>query len=322
MEIVSKKRAHAECKTSVDTPSTSEDPGTTKRKKTLPFYGENKCAKFKCKNKAYYHKQGQILCGVHCRKPRQKLPNNPNAKAKQAQEQKARNERIKEVAAANRQEGKRGELTLQKMRMMRNPEHKDGVRLVFPNFKHQNRTDGFGCSSLSPKSMGPIDHKQPGLPMARNLENLHQGNKVFPSEYNAKTKTVLPVFFETQRTLYQDETPHRHKESSGQKNQPLFSLWTTPEGVVKRLSYVESRQVYCHFYEEFARKDPNFLKLQKMLDQGYNLEIVGYDAFVPTKSLEEHYLDGSRPFGHELVLYSLLKEERPWAKYTTLWAQE
>jgi hypothetical protein len=48
------------------------------------------------------------------------------------------------------------------------------------------------------------------------------------------------------------------------------------------------------------------------------LEIVGYDAFEPTSPLETHYKDQTRPFGHELVLYSLLKDERPWQAFTTL----
>lgn len=56
-----------------------------------------------------------------------------------------------------------------------------------------------------------------------------------------------------------------------------------------------------------------------MLNEGFNLNIVGYDAYQPTKTLEEHYLDDSKPFGHELVLYTLLSTtEYPWVKYTTL----
>ncbi len=76
--------------------------------------------------------------------------------------------------------------------------------------------------------------------------------------------------------------------------------------------------MYCHFYEQFALKDPAFAELKQMLERGYNMEIVGYDAFVPTEPLETHYLDDSRPFGHELVLYSLLKGEKPWSRFTVL----
>ena len=91
---------------------------------------------------------------------------------------------------------------------------------IFPNAKHGGRTDGAGCPSLSPKIMGPIDHGQPSLPPAQNLENLHQGNKVFPSEavdshgeathvkdvHNSivhKPFVPSPTFFETQREMYE-----------------------------------------------------------------------------------------------------------------------
>jgi hypothetical protein len=58
--------------------------------------------------------------------------------------------------------------------MMKNPEHIEGFLKVFPNYKHQNRQDGFGCMKLSPKYLGPVDHGQPDLPPALNIENFHQ----------------------------------------------------------------------------------------------------------------------------------------------------
>ncbi len=50
----------------------------------------------------------------------------------------------------------------------------------------------------------------------------------------------------------------------------------------------------------------------------YNSQICGYDGYHVNKSIEEHYRDVSCPFGHELVLYSLLTTDKyPWTKYTT-----
>ena len=48
--------------------------------------------------------------------------------------------------------------------------------------------------------------------------------------------------------------------------------------------------------------------------------ICGYDAYQPDPAkLYEHYCDPSRPFGHELVLYTLLsvkdREDYPWRRY-------
>ena len=54
-----------------------------------------------------------------------------------------------------------------------------------------------------------------------------------------------------------------------------------------------------------------------MIDYGFNLRIVGYDGYNVTMPLEEHYKDISRPFGHELVLYSMLKDEFVWRKFKT-----
>ena len=117
-----------------------------------------------------------------------------------------------------------------------------------------------------------------------------------------------------------DPIPHRHKETSERKNAPVYSVWIDPEGHELHLSYIESRQVYCHFYQQKALLLPEFQRLQALLDDGYNLQICGYDAYQPTRPLEEHYLDPSRPFGHELVLYTLLTESPPypWQIHQTL----
>ncbi len=152
-----------------------------------PFYGETTCSRkrtggvLQCDHLAYYYSEEDevALCGNHCRGQQAlKLRVNPDAAAKKVQDQEARNKQIESLAQVNREAGSRGKLTLQRMMMVRNPTFTVGVKLVFPNYKHQARTDGFGCSSLSPKSMGPVHHGQPGLPIALNLENMHQGVSV------------------------------------------------------------------------------------------------------------------------------------------------
>lgn len=58
-----------------------------------------------------------------------------------------------------------------------------------------------------------------------------------------------------------------------------------------------------------------------MIEDGYNLRICGYDAYDPHHyNMEDCYCDISRPFGHELVLYTMLtepEEKWPWRKYKT-----
>jgi len=197
------------------------------------------------------------------------------------------------------------------MRMMKSVKYNYGYLNIFPNFRHGNRKDGVGMSELSPMSMGPIKHSQNDVPEAKNLENFHQFSKCFESEID-KNGNPNSLFFENREKGFLDPIPHRHKENSGNKNVPLFFFWNE-----KKFTYIQSRQFYTTFYERFALQSKQFEKLKKYLEDGYNLCICGYDAYDITKSLEEHYLDGSKPFGHELVLYSLLVGECPWKKYKT-----
>ena len=275
-----------------------------------------------CRNNAYYCYLGKNVCGVHSKKEeRVKLPRDPNSKQKKETVLKDRIARVEKKAARNKRKGKRGKVICTKLRMMKQPDHVDGFLKVFPNFKHQNRNDGFGCKSLSPKDMGPIDHGQPGMPIALNLENFHQGNKVFPVEVDEK-KEPVERFFETQRKMYQDPIPHRHKKEAVGKNKniPVYSLWKREDGTLVKCTYFESRQFYCTYYERIAPTLDDFEYLQDLLNDGYNLQICGYDAYDITGTLEEHYCDITRPFGHELVLYTLLTAEPddyPWRKYKT-----
>ena len=129
-----------------------------------------------CKNKAYYLYQNVYVCGVHSTKDKRvQLETNPNKKEIQNNKLAKREEKIESMRSK-----RDGDVILCKMKMMKEIEYKAWIHLcVFPNYKHQNRKDGFGCASLSPKSMGPVIHGQKGLPIAKNLENFHQGNKVF-----------------------------------------------------------------------------------------------------------------------------------------------
>jgi hypothetical protein len=244
---------------------------------------------------------------------------NPNKSANQQRKLQEDQQVVEEVAQKNREEKKVGSVICVPMKMMRAPPDFPGFMKVFPNYLHDNRKDGFGCASLSPKSMGPIVHPQPGLIPAFNLENFWQFSKVFSDEVDEKGEP-LPIFFQRQREGFLDRVPHRHKPNAT-GNIPLYSVWKRPDGSLVKYKYIAARQFYCHYYERFALTDKNFLKLQDLLKQGHNLQICGYDAYPITKSLEEHYLDASRPFGHELVLYTLLTvdkpEDYPWRKYKT-----
>jgi len=292
------------------------------------FYGEETCQERyqsakPCKNKAYMQDTvtHRLICKLHAKKYTSTKPlrSNPNAREKYLQRLKEHEKTVEQARLINQEQKKCGQLIGTKLYMMKAPEDVVGFMKVFPNYLHQHRIDGFGCASLSPKSMGPIKHPQPDLPAALNLENFWQFSKVFSDEVDVKGEP-LPIFFERQKNGFLDPIPHRHKPNAT-GNIPLYSVWKRPDGSLIKYKYIQARQIYCYYYEQFALKDPNFHKLKQMLQDGFNLQICGYDAYQPTESWETHYLDASRPFGHELVLMTLLlvenPQEYPWRKYQT-----
>jgi len=342
-------------------------------KHKIVYYGEVNCYdRYKssgkpCQNKAYFQVGDleRYCCGMHkCLYagglPFRELPMNPNAAKNEANKIATAREEIERVAAENRSAKIPGRIVLSKLRMMKPTEPRSGYLNVYPNYKHEEKKDGFGCKYLSPKAMGPINHPQPGLPPAKNLENFHQGNKVFPSQFNQKEMTPTPEFYTTQQKMYVDSEPMRHHPATlhgtttANKNIPVCSIWRQADGTRKHMTYLQSRQFYCTYYTRFALNiiefsDTNevkdckakshtaFLRLKKYLADGYNLQICGFDAYpvdltcgeegqddetrTVASIMEQCYLDTSRPFGHELVLFTLLviddPKQYPWFKHKT-----
>lgn len=305
---------------------------------SVVYYGTISCSAHTqkgnpCTNLAYWsvqdssNKSLRYLCGVHAKNStRKKLPKDPEAGKKKRAELQRHQKEVESTARANQEEGKMGQVRVSPLRMFRSAPLIPGYLNVFPNNRHQNRQDGLGCAQLSPMRLGPVEHPQPGLPRSENLENFHQGNKCFPSELDSEGEPSQ-VFYSNQKEMYQSKVPQRHKKEAKyhrgkNKNIPAYAVWRDPDRKVVKLTYIQSRQLYCHYYQKLATQTQDYLKLKKKLQEGYNLNIVGYDGYPVTKSLEEHYLDPSRPFGHELVLYSLLVGEHPWVKHTNLQLEE
>lgn len=299
------------------------------------YWGEVKCEAFfrngkPCTNRAYYTQEGESRCGVHSKKTtRLDLPKNPDA-AKLLEEARAEREiEVMRQAKVKKAKGLKGEVTVTKIRMMKPPIYLEGYRCIFPNYRHQGRSDGFGCASLSPKSMGPIDHGMPGIPVAKNLENYHQGAKFWPFEFDEKDG-VKKAFKKKRKDMYRDPFPYRHKwarkelEAYGKNvNIPKCSIYYTKDRKERRYTYLECRYFYCHWYQRIALETNDFRALKKMMDEGISLNIVGYDGYPPSDKTPEalwaHYNDTSKPFGHELVLFSLLvlekDEDYPWNRF-------
>jgi len=184
------------------------------------------------------------------------------------------------------------------------------------------------CSSsksfrgLSPMVLGPIEVKVVDYKnkiktiVAKNLENLWQASKVWSSDYNPITKKIRKGWFSDRDKYFADSKAHRHiKKGTGKNvNVPLFSLWVNQKtDKVAKLKYVKARKrIYCPIYKRLASKTAEFEKLKTMLDDGYNIQILGYDGFDFEKegmTLQQCYDDASRPFGHELLLVSMLLQK-------------
>jgi len=329
---------------SIDTPLPPSKKKKKKEKKTgenpeqdgiyggeskIPYHGEVDCAK--CKNRAYWIvADGRCMCGVHSKKEgdaRKPLPKRSRAFLVQRRTEilKDHDASVEEVRKRNAASGVRGGVRLFRMRMMKNPPLTDGWMNVFPNYRHQNRKDGYGCMKLSPKSLGPVEHGQPGLPPAVNIENFHQGSKCFAEETDEAGDPSL-LYYENRFKFYKDPVPHRHKyigqSPTGNKNIPKYFVWVDREGTSHRLSYVESRQFYSNFYERLASREPDFVRLRSMVDAGTNVCICGYDAtpLEEGETIEHAYMDASKPFGHERVLYAMLcfaPTQWPWRLHKT-----
>jgi hypothetical protein len=99
------------------------------------------------------------------------------------------------------------------------------------------------------------------------------------------------------------------KHYGGKTARPLFSFWKG-----KFYRYIESRmEIYCPVYEQLARNTKAYKDLEKKVSSGKNVLIVGYDGYdLGNKTLQQCIDDPSRPFGHELVLVAMLKQQRVW----------
>jgi hypothetical protein len=210
------------------------------------------------------------------------------------------------------------------MRMMHNPEYSPGKIMVFPNNRHGNYfMASFDCCELSPMRLGPVHHGQPDLPPSVNIENFHQGSKCYKEEMTPEGNPSA-LFYSNRLQFYNDPVPHRHKyvgtADKKNKNVPEFFVWVDKDGSEKRLTYVESRQFYCTFYERLASQTESYRRLAHDYKAGFSLEICGYDAVPISTGVDAAYMDSSVPFGHERVLAVMLTEapeNYPWRRHKT-----
>jgi hypothetical protein len=290
------------------------------------YKGDCKCSR--CGVRPAYYRLGSVLyCGRCCNKrkfpARETLPEDPERAKKLALADTVH------INTARMNAGKiipKEELVKCTTLYMRQHPKAAPYRVpVLPNrMRHSRHSFGIHIPSLSPMNIGPVHHGQPGLPPASCLENLHQGNKVWPDEIDPQTGNPGKTFFKTQKDIYTCETPMRHKRDRS-AGRPRYSVWILGDGTLKRHPWVESRYHYCRIYAESIFNSSEFRGLVDMVRAGIPIEIFGFDARLvdcsSAASWYETYVDPERPFGHELVLACMLCAELnpeivyPWEVY-------
>jgi hypothetical protein len=219
---------------------------------------------------------------------------------------------VEDAMQRNIAQGSRGEVRVGKLPFFRGRSG-DKTWPLIPGFKNVNVCSGAAgiYKELSPMKLGPIcisDNWTCGKINVKNIENLWQYSKVWPGEEIEDFPTT--EFFERRKRGWADIKGHRHvkKGTGSNPNIPLYSFWKG-----EKLSYVEARKrIYCPIYSQLVVNTTAYRRLDNLLDKGYNIQILGYDGYDfinEGKTLKMCVDDASRPFGHELVLAALLRNE-------------
>lgn len=158
----------------------------------------------------------------------------------------------------------KSQIILQRMLFRRSLSYPDGYVPIFPNRRHQNRKDGFGCSSLFPMAM-PDTHSlkiKVGKQIweATCLENFWQGAKVFDKDIDEKEE-LTEDYYKMRNSVWSSETPCRHKYDP-KKSKCLYFPWCDEDGKKIKLDYIEAGEIYCRIYEKFALKTADYKKVR------------------------------------------------------------
>jgi hypothetical protein len=200
----------------------------------------------------------------------------------------------------------------------------DGFERIYTDPRNVSKRDGMLVPELHPARIGPIEHDQPTLPPAKNLEVFHRANQVY-------SETAGKTFHTNQVKAYGEEKP---KRAAGK---PLvFYMWRVPPNHPKgevvdfaeckelHLTPLDGREIYSKTYHKMVCRSAAFMDLVRRMELGYNLDIVSVSKMEGSQAeCEALYRDLSRPFHYTHVLYMMLlyvskkapAEKLPWNKF-------
>lgn len=138
-------------------------------------------------------------------------------------------------------------------------------------------------------------------PPARNLENLWQFSKVYPSQVYTSGEPT-PEWLEWRRRGWQDIKAHRYPMGKGAI--PLYSFWCG-----KHLDYIEARkEIYATEYARNVVRTEAFNVLSRLYEDG-NVILLDYDAYDHEglgMTLVDVVNEPRRKMGHAFVLIMVL----------------
>jgi len=210
-----------------------------------------------------------------------------------------------------------------KERKVKNNYYPDGIHPGFMDYREFLRLSGKEISNGEGDSFQRDDGFQRDddfqVAYVTNIENFYQGSKCF--NIDIEGKVIKRSFFERRAKLFVDPKAHRRAipKKSG------YPICSSIDGHI--LPYVASRIFYIDYYERLTLMNPKYQELKKRVDNGENINILGYDGrdpetdqdfgvnFITYKNLEKQLYDPTNPFGHELVLAGMLLNIRPWENF-------
>jgi hypothetical protein len=279
-----------------------------------------------CTKPASFFFQDRLLCGTHKGKHNAyvKLPENPDAKSNKEAMIASHDATVELMMQENRKNGLRGKIMVTRMVVNESVKLTSGYKGVFPDMK--SHPNGLTVKTLNPGNVGPIKNNQDDI-ISLNLENYFQSGMMYSSEQE-KDGSVSDKFLDRLDAGRQMKKPHAHKydmfeEWKGLKNDVVVKWVRETSADLITYSEVEARYFYCSIYENHVKSLPEFLALEKFLEDGYNLQICGFTgSSLPDGEIKDVlytlYTDDKKPFRHELALCAMLtlsEDEYPWNKF-------
>lgn len=155
-------------------------------------------------------------------------------------------------------------------------------------------------------SSGPFRELSPFVlpaPPARNLENLWQFSKVYPSQVYTSGEPT-PEWLEWRQRGWQDIEAHRYPMGKGVI--PLYSFWRG-----KHLDYIEARKkIYATEYARNGVRTEAFNLLSRLYEDG-DVVLLDYDAYDHESlgmTLVDVINEPRRKMGHAFVLLMMLTD--------------